>query len=604
MSNVTEFDVVIVGAGVAGALIAHRLTSAGLRVQVLEAGPDTAQRYEEYERHLQQFYAATAKGPESPWTPAQAAGQPDTANLRKNNGYFVQRGPQLYGSSYTRRWGGSTLHWLGVCLRMLPEDFRMRSHYGVARDWPLSYEDLAPYYAHAERELGVAGDVADQAYLGVTFPRGYDFPMHRVPQTWSDQLLGAAVDGMTVAVGGQDYRLQVRSYPAARNSMPRGEYRPKGAVDVHPDGLQIDRHLGERCAGNTACTPICPIQARYHAGKTLAHAMRHGLQVLSQAVASKIVIDPTDGHVLRIEYKRYENPDCASFTLHSAKARLYVLTAHAVENAKLLLASKLTGRGGTVGQGLMDHPALYMWGRAPAPIGAFRGPLSTSGIEDCRGGPFRSQHAAFRFDVGNDGWRAATGAPDTTVLDTVMKRGLYGKKLRDTLSDLLPRQVRLSLAMEQLPDPRNRVTIDPRHVDPIGNPQPVIDYHIDDYSRAGMVVASLVGQAIFRRAQIEDCTEIGDSAWFPSVSYRGQCFHYHGMGHFAGTHAMGDDPTNSVVDPDQRAWDHSNLFAAGAGSFVTMGTSNPTLTVAALALRTAERVLETFHRGPAHAATQ
>jgi choline dehydrogenase-like flavoprotein len=602
MSDTTEFDVVIVGAGVAGALIANRLIIAGLRVQVLEAGPDTAQRFDDYVGHLQRFYAATAKGPESPWAPAKAAPQPDTGDLLKNNGYFVQPGPQLFGSSYTRRWGGSTLHWLGVSLRMLPEDFRMHSCHGVARDWPLSYEDLAPYYAHAERELGVAGNVSDQSYLGVTFPAGYDYPMQRIPPSWSDKLLAAAINGMTVKVGAEEFALNVRSYPAARNSIPRGDYVPQGAVDVRPGGLSVDPYIGQRCAGNTACTPICPIQAKYHAGKTLAQAIRGGLTVLSQAVASKIVIHPSDGTVQAIEYKRYDDPNSASFTPHVARARLYILAAHAVENAKLLLASGLTGGGETVGKGLMDHPALYVWGLARNPVGPFRGPLSTSGIEDCRGGAFRAKHAAFRYDIGNDGWRAPAGAPDTTVTNAVMQSGLYGRKLRETLANTLARQVRFSLAVEQLPDSRNKVSVDRRHVDAIGNPQPIIDYHIHDYTRAGMAAAVAVSRAICRRAGIEDRSEIGNGTWFPSVSYQGQTFHYHGMGHFAGTHAMGDDPAKSAVDRDQRAWDHPNLFVAGAGSFVTMGTSNPTLTVAALALRTADCVLDTLQKGPIHAA--
>jgi choline dehydrogenase-like flavoprotein len=312
--------------------------------------------------------------------------------------------------------------------------------------------------------------------------------------------------------------------------------------------------------------------------------------------------DPTDGSVLGIAYKRYDTPDATTFTEHVARARLYVLAAHAVENAKLLLASGLTGSGNTVGQGLMDHPALYAWGLAPVPVGPFRGPLSTSGIEDCRGGAFRAQHAAFRYDVGNDGWRAPTGAPETTVSEAVMQRGLYGHALRETVADTLGRQVRMSLAVEQLPDPGNRVSIDANELDAIGNSRPVINYHIDDYTRAGMAAAARVAEAVFRRARIEDYSNRPGGAWFPSVSYQGRTFHYHGMGHFAGTHAMGDDPKLSVVDRDQRAWDHPNLFVAGPGSMVTMGTSNPTLTVAALALRTADRIIDTLLKGPAHAA--
>lgn len=587
----TRYDAVIVGAGVAGALIAKRLTRAGWSVLMLEAGPDTAQSFDGYSGHLEHFYGATGKGPESPWPPAVGAPQPDTADLRANTGYFFQRGPDLYGSSYTRLLGGSTLHWLGVSLRMLPEDFRMRSLHGVGRDWPLDYAALAPFYAEAEHEIGVSADVTDQRYHGLTFPDGYDYPMRRIPPSYSDQMLAAAVDGLEVPLDGNKVPITVRSYPAARNSIPRGDYRPAGAVDLHTDGSLGRVYLGDRCEGNTSCTPICPVQAKYNAGKTLAQADRRHLNVLAQAVASKLLVDPANGAVQGIEYRRYDRPDAPNHTVHVATGRVYVLAAHAVENARLMLASGLTGPKGQVGRTLMDHPALYAWGLAPRPIGAFRGPQSTAGIEELRGGAFRARHAAFRFDIGNDGWRATTGAPDSTVSEAVMTRNLFGTALRRDLAEQLARQVRVSLAVEQMPDPANGISIDPRYVDALGNPRPVIDYRIDDYTLAGMVAASEVCQAVFRRAGITDCTDPQKSSWFPSVSYQGRDFHYHGMGHFAGTHAMGDDPGVSVVDADQRAWEHRNLFLVGSGSFPTMGTSNPTLTLSALALRTADRLL-------------
>jgi choline dehydrogenase-like flavoprotein len=582
-----SYDVVVVGAGVNGALIAKHLTRARLRVLVLEAGPATAATSDGYARHLDHFYSAAAKGPESAWPPAANAPQPDTADIRTGGGYFVQNGPDKYGSSYSRLQGGSTLHWLGVCLRMLPEDFRLRSRYGVGRDWPLRYADLEPYYRSAEREIGVAADVADQAHLGIEFPEGYDYPMRRVPPSYSDQALAAAVDGMEVLVNGQRVALKVRSYPAGRNSVPRGDYQPAGAVDERLEA-QVP---GQRCAGNTACTPICPIQAKYNAGKTLAQADRGYLRVVAQAVASKILTDPVSGMVQGIEYQRYQDPGSPRHTVHRARGRAYVLAAHAVENAKLMLASGLTGTNTMVGRHLMDHPALYAWGLSPVPVGAYRGPLSTSGIEDLRGGAFRAGHAAFRFDIGNDGWRATTGAPDTAVADAVRRQGLFGTELRAELARTLPRHVRFSVAVEQLPSPANNVSIDPRYLDPLGNPRPVISYHIDDYTLAGMAAATDVCRQVFRRAGIEDRTDPEQGMWFPSVGYQGRVFHYHGMGHFAGTHVMGSSRTGSVVDTDQRSWEHRNLYLVGSGSFPTMGTSNPTLTMAALTLRTVEHML-------------
>jgi choline dehydrogenase-like flavoprotein len=594
--NAVDYDVVVVGAGVNGALLAKHLTRAKLGVLVLDAGPATAWTFDGYTRHLDHFYSAASKSIESPWPPAANAPQPDTADIRTGSGYFVQNGPDSYASSYSRLQGGSTLHWLGVCLRMLPEDFELRSRYGVGRDWPLSYADLEPYYRSAEWEIGVAADVADQAHLGVEFPPGYDYPMHRIPPSYSDQVLADAVDGMQVSIGDQSVALKIRNYPAARNSIPRGDYEPVGAVDERAEGQALARDLGQRCAGNTACTPICPIQAKYHAGKTLAQADRGHLRVIAQAVASKIHVDPISGTVESIEYQRYQDPGSPRHTVHSAKARVYVLAAHAVENAKLMLASGLGGANGLVGKSLMDHPALYAWGLSPVPIGAYRGPLSTAGIDDLRSGPFRAEHAAFRFDIGNDGWRPVTGAPDTSVADAVINQGLFGARLRDHLQATLPRHVRFSVAIEQLPSPANSVSVDPRYLDPLGNPRPVITYHIDDYTLAAMAVATDVYRQVFRRAGIQDCTSPGEGTWFPSVAYGSSVFHYHGMGHFAGTHIMGGSPENSVVDTDQRSWEHRNLYVVGSGSFPTMGTSNPTLTMAALTLRTAEHMIEELAR--------
>lgn len=591
MSDDKIHDVVIVGAGVAGALMAKRLTRAGLDVLVLEAGPGTAKTLADYENRLARFYAATSKGVETPWPPAQGAPQPDIADIAQGSGYFVQNGPDKYGSSYARLQGGSTLHWLGVSLRMLPEDFKLRSGHGVGRDWPLSYDDLEPSYRAAERELGVAADVAEQQYLGLTFPPGYDYPMHRLPPSYSDRLLGAAIDGMEVDLGEERVPIRVRTYPAARNAPPRGDYVPVGAVNEQEDGTIVDPSLGGRCQGNTSCTPICPVQAKYNALKSLVQAERSRLRVISQAVACKIVLDPATGAVQGVQYQRYDNPGSVTYTLHVAKARSYVLAAHAVENAKLMLASGLGSEGSLLGRNLMDHPALYVWGMAPAAVGPFRGPLSTAGIEDLRGGAFRSRHAAFRFDVGNDGWRATTGAPDSTVKDAVMTQRLFGRKLRVQLADRLSRQVRFSVAVEQLPDAGNSVSIDPRYLDPFGNPRPVINYRVGDYTLRGMAVASRVYQQIFRQARIDDHTNHDGGPYFPATQYNGAVFHYHGMGHFAGTHVMGCDPVTSVIDRDQRAWEHRNLFVVGSGSFPTMGTSNPTLTLAALALRTAERMV-------------
>jgi choline dehydrogenase-like flavoprotein len=591
----SEYDVVIVGAGISGSIVAHQAAEAGLDVLVLEAGTDLAGTFTGYQSQLQTFYDALYKTPEAPWAYNPNAPEPDIPGLPTPGAqYFVERNLP-YGSTYARALGGTTLHWMGTCLRMLPEDFEFHARFGLGLDWPLSYDDLAPDYELAEWEIGVSADVADQMYLGVAFRPGYEYPMRRLAASYSDLQLGHAVDGMVVQLGGESYELLVRNTPAGRNSMPRGSYQPVGAVDrgerLGPPkaGQSLARNLGERCQGNTSCVPICPVQAKYNAVKTLSKAVATGrVTVRPRAVAARVLVDRR--HVTGIKYLHYDSPDSPKHTERVARGRSYVLACHAVENAKLMLVSGLQSPNNLVGANLQDHPVLLTWGLTPEQVGAYRGPLSTSGIEDLRGGAYRSEHAAFRIEVGNDGWLWPTGAPDTTATGAV-DEGLFGRELRARLRDLIGRQVRFGCLIEQPPVPDNRVTIDRQHVDALGLPRPVITYGVQNYVLAGMAAASGVARKIFARAGIEDRTDPSKTFAF-KASWGGETLVWAGAGHFAGTHCMGADPSSSVVDDRQRSWHHDNLFLAGAGSMPCMGTSNPTLTVAALAFRTSRELIE------------
>ena len=196
----------------------------------------------------------------------------------------------------------------------------------------------------------------------------------------------------------------------------------------------------------------------------------------------------------------------------------------------------------------------------------------TAGIDTCVGGHF-ARHPD-PLDIGNDGWRATMGAPDATVAEAVTKQKLVGVKLRAHLASTLPYQVRFSLAVEQLPSSANRVSIDAGCRDPLGNPRPVISYHIDDYTRAGMAAATDVYRKVFRRARIADCTSPAEGTWFPSVTYGDDTFHYHGMGHSPARTRWATTP----ISPSSTA-----TSARGAPQslprrlrrFPTMGTSIP-----------------------------
>ena len=144
----------------------------------------------------------------------------------------------------------------------------------------------------AEREIGVSGDVADEPFPEI-FPEGYVFPMLKMPLSYLDKMVGRGIDGTTVELAGKSYELKVRTFPQARNGIPNPNYDggkgyvPVGAVSTS----QVEE--GGRCQGNDNCVPICPVQAKYNAGKTLAKALQTGrVDLLGQSVASRIYIDP------------------------------------------------------------------------------------------------------------------------------------------------------------------------------------------------------------------------------------------------------------------------------------------------------------------------
>ena len=159
----TMYDAVVVGGGVTGSIIANQLSRAGQRVLVVEAGIGEDHSLEGYEAYLDNFYTAVTKDNQSPYPRNANAPMPrstDTKRIRPGepdtSGYLVQNGPFASDTTYTRVLGGTTMHWEAKTPRMLPEDFRMHSDFGVGRDWPLSYDDLCGPGRHRTGHLPLA----------------------------------------------------------------------------------------------------------------------------------------------------------------------------------------------------------------------------------------------------------------------------------------------------------------------------------------------------------------------------------------------------------------------------------------------------------------
>jgi choline dehydrogenase-like flavoprotein len=611
MAAPESFDAVIVGAGISGSLIAKQLGLKGKKVLVLEAGAENPPNIDAY---LDRFYRSLFKVPEIPYTPdlftppansfadltdpgTVNAGRPTVLTLGAGNwqnpkqAYLIQKGPLAFASTYDRVGGGTTRHWLGTSLRFVPHDFTMKTTYDREIDWPFGYSTLEPWYGKAEWEIGVSADKADQDYLGIAFPPNYNYPMPGIPESMVDDAISSGVKGLQI----DNIALTVSPTPQGRNSQPYQSRRV--------------------CAGNTNCIPICPIQAKYDASVTMNDALQtKNVQVRYRSVASNIVVG-ANGRIAQIDYITYKEDKGPRTGTGSVTAKVFIMAGHAIETPKLLLMSKNGGRtkdgvansSKLVGKNLMDHPLYLAWALMPKgkSIFPYRGPLSTAGIESMRDGAFRKDRAAFRIEIGNEGWNFPIGDPYTTTVDFVSgsnvsrlndgNQKLSGSQLVSTLNDLFTRQFRFGFLVEQTADEKNCVSLS-NVTDHLGLPRPQINYNLSDYTVKGLLAAQQTASTIFKTMGAKEFTvpaDADDPSAAPAPGQKNGRIKYFGSGHVVGTYCMGTDKHKSVVDANQRSWDHPNLFLTGSGVFPTVATANPTLTLAALSLMAADTILKT-----------
>jgi choline dehydrogenase-like flavoprotein len=442
---------------------------------------------------------------------------------------------------------------------------------------------MPPLYARAETEIGVAGDVSAQSYVPGRYPPGYEYPMPGMTPSYLDDTLKATLDNVTLC--GQP--MQVTPTPVGRNTVPYDNRRV--------------------CAGNTSCIPICPIQAKYDATVTINKALDTGnVTILYQSVASRVVVDPATGKISGIDYITWKDPRGGASGHGRAVGKFYVLAAHAIETPRLLLMSAtdqmpngVANSSGQVGRNLMDHPLYLSWALMPdgKPLYPLRGPLSTSGIETLRDTDFRKEWAAFRIEIGNEGWNFPIGDPYQTAQDFIDGTNvsqlnpkllkLQGTALISTLNGLMTRQFRMANLVEQEADPLSRVSLSRTYPHRLGLPRPHLDYRLSDYTRRGFKKAREVNSAIYKALGATEYSQT-DKSRASYFEVDGEGFNYYGAGHIMGTTLMGSSKANSVLDDTSRSWDHDNLYIVGSGTFPATGTANPTLTIAALAFGTAD----------------
>jgi choline dehydrogenase-like flavoprotein len=511
-------DVVIIGAGAAGAAAAWRLATQGVSVVCLEQGDwldqsNAPSLTQAWERALQTRFHPN---PNIRRAPADYPVADDDTPIR----------PALYNGV-----GGSTLRWGAHFPRLRPSDFRVRSLDGVAADWPISYTDLEPYYDLNDRMMGVAGIAGDPAN-----PPRARRPTPPLPLGSGGKALARAFD-----------ELGWHWWPS------------DAAIVSAPYGA---RHACNHCG---PCGVGCPRQARASTDITYwPDAIAAGARLEVHARVRRILRDGA-----RASGVDYIDGAGQQRIQHG---RIVALAANGMGSARLLLASDLANSSDLVGRGLMHHPTAIVTGVFAERLDGHKGAFACALY--CQ--EFAESDRARGFARGYQMQMLRGGGPLQTALGGYMARLPWGSAHHARFTREFARTVSLTITAEDLPEPENRVTLDPVLRDSAGIPAPRLRYRVSDNSGRMLDHGIARASAALRKAGAIDVVVNPLAA--------------QGGFHFLGTTRMGDDRAYAVTDCWGATHDIANLFVLDGGLFVTSGPVNPTPTIQALALRAADRI--------------
>jgi len=514
-ADTDEVDLVVVGCGAGGSTMLQRLARAGWRVVGLDAGPfwDPDADWVSDEAGSHHLY----------WTDTRVIAGDDPVPLGSNNS--------------GRGVGGSMVHYAGYAPRFHPSDFATYSRDGVGADWPLTYQDLRPYYAVIEEELPVAGERWPWGD-----PHSYPYRPHPVGGNGEIFLRGAKALGIDAKVG-----------PVAIANGRFGN-RP-------------------HCIYRGFCLQGCKVNAK--ASPLITHipdALAHGAEVRADAMVTSIEVDERTGEATGVHYVKGGVP-------RFQRAKMVAIAGYSIETPRLLLNSAssrfpdgLCNDFDQVGRYLMVQGAPQTAGRFDAEVRMYKSPPPEVSSEE-----FYETDPAKAY---KRGFSIQTVSPlPITWAEHVAAQGHWGRPLRKYMSDYVHWSC-LGALCEFLPLPDNRVTL-AQEKDRYGLPVAHFSYSQCDNDRALMKAAQRVMEDLLRAAGADEVITINRYA------------------HLVGGARMAADEQHGVVNADCHSFAVPNLYITDGSTLPTQGSANPALTIMAVAARTADRLTTNCRGGPA-----
>lgn len=507
-----EVDFCIIGTGAGGGVLTQRLAKFGFSVVTLEAG-----LWHDSEDDMVSDEAGSAP---LYWNDLRITGGENPLELGVNNS--------------GRGVGGSTIHYAGFCPRFHPSDFHVRSLDGVAVDWPLSYEEIEPYYEAMEREYPVSGP----AQYPWGKPHGYPYAPLQTGTAGQQLVAGCTRLGIPVVAGG----------PVAI---------PAGRTGKRP-----------HCIMRGFCLLGCKVGAK--SSTLVSHipdAVEHGAEIRTQSMAAEILID-AEGKTTGVRY--FHTASDGTVTERVQRAKAVIVAGYAIETPRLLLNSSstrfpdgLANSSGLVGTHLMAQAGPVVWGRFDGMIRQYKAPPACAISEEF-----------YETDPRNDfvrGYALQTVSPLPIAMSHILAEegGLFGEGLIRAMQDY-NHYAAIGVLGEILPAMDNRVSLDPTARDQFGLPVPHVTFSLGDNDRKMMRAGIETAERVLTAA------EATETHWVERFA------------HLVGSCRMGANADDSVVDQWCRSWDVPNLFVCDGSVLPTQGSANPALTISALAARAAD----------------